>query len=68
MRRRESPSVGERERGSASHDGLEGFLAGHGGAAVEAEASARGADLLGVEHAAEERLAIVGGEPVFRGE
>ena len=59
----EPPAVGERERRSACHDGLEGFLAGHGGAAVEAEARARGADLLGVEHAADESFAIVGGKP-----
>ena len=56
---REPPSVGERERGAASHHGLEGFRAGHGEAAVEAEARARGADLLGVEDAADEGLAVV---------
>ena len=60
---REPPAIGERERGAASHHRLERFGAGHGEAAVEAEARAHGADLLGVEHAPDEGLARVGGEP-----
>ena len=34
---RKTPAVGERERGAASHDNLEGFLARHGECAVEPE-------------------------------
>ena len=62
-RRASPPSIGERERIAALHDSLEGFRARHGGAAVEAEARANGAYLLGVEYAADERDPIVRSKP-----